>query len=183
MSWAATWRTCSGARRAAVRGRATRALARPGPRGSRGRRCSAPSARPGEKPMTDFDTVERAVDEIRAGRLVLVVDDEDRENEGDMVMAADSVTAEHVNFLSKQARGLVCVSTIASRLDELHVGPMSPENTSLHGTPFAVSVDYRHGTSTGISAQDRAETIRAFTRPETRAADLARPGHIFPLRA
>ena len=133
--------------------------------------------------MTDFDAVERGIEEIRAGRIVIVVDDEDRENEGDMVLAADRVTPEHVNFLARHARGLICVPTIASRLDELQLGPMSPENTALHGTPFAVAVDYRHGTTTGISAHDRAETIRAFTRPETRAADFARPGHIFPLRA
>ena len=94
-----------------------------------------------------------------------MVDDADRENEGDMVMAAEKVTAEHVNFLSKHARGLICVSTVGSRLDELHIGPMSSENTSLHGTPFAVAVDYRHGTTTGISAPDRAATIRAFSDP------------------
>src|SRR2546428_6611825 len=102
--------------------------------------------------MTEIEPWKRAVEEIREGRLVIVVDDEDRENEGDMVLAAERVTPEHVNFLAKQARGLVCVSTIASRLDELQLGPMSPENTALHGTPFAVSVDYRHGTTTGISA-------------------------------
>lgn len=133
--------------------------------------------------MSDFDPVEKAIEEIRAGRIVIVVDDEDRENEGDMVLAADCATPEHVNLLSKQARGLICVATVASRLDELQLGLMSPENTSLHGTPFTVSVDYRHGTSTGISAQDRAKTICAFTRAETRPEDLARPGHVFPLRA
>ncbi len=133
--------------------------------------------------MSDFDPVERAVEAIRAGKLVLVVDDADRENEGDMVLAAEKVTAEHVNFLSKNARGLVCVATIGSRLDELHIGPMSSENTSLHGTPFAVAVDYRHGTTTGISAPDRAATIQAFTAATTRPQDFARSGHIFPLRA
>jgi 3,4-dihydroxy 2-butanone 4-phosphate synthase/GTP cyclohydrolase II len=133
--------------------------------------------------MSDFDRVENAIQEIRAGHIVLVVDDEDRENEGDMVLAAERVTPEHVNFLTKHARGLICVSAVPSRLDELHLSLMSPENTSLHGTPFTVSVDYRHGTSTGISAHDRCETIRAFTRPETRPEDLARPGHVFPLRA
>jgi 3,4-dihydroxy 2-butanone 4-phosphate synthase/GTP cyclohydrolase II len=133
--------------------------------------------------MNDFDSVEKAIAEIRAGRCVLVVDDEDRENEGDMVLAAQCVTPEHVNFLSKHARGLVCVACVASRLDELKLGPMAAENSALHSTNFTVSVDSKHGTTTGISAQDRAETIRAFTRPETRAEDLARPGHVFPLRA
>jgi 3,4-dihydroxy 2-butanone 4-phosphate synthase/GTP cyclohydrolase II len=133
--------------------------------------------------MSGFELVERAIQEIAAGRCVIVVDDEDRENEGDMIVAAECISREHVNFLTKHARGLICVATVASRLDELQLGPMSPENTSLHGTPFAVAVDYKHGTTTGISAHDRAETIRAFTRPETRPEDLARPGHVFPLRA
>jgi len=133
--------------------------------------------------MSEFDSVERALEEIRAGRLVIVVDDEDRENEGDLVLAAERVTAEHINFLAKHARGLICVAMIGKRLDELHLGPMTPENTALHGTPFAVSVDYRHGTTTGISAHDRAETVRALTRAATRREDLARPGHVFPLRA
>jgi 3,4-dihydroxy 2-butanone 4-phosphate synthase/GTP cyclohydrolase II len=113
--------------------------------------------------MTDFDSIEKALEEIRAGRFVLVVDDEERENEGDMVLAAERVTPEHVNFLSKQARGLICVATVAPRLDELQIGPMAPENNALHGTPFGVAVDYRHGTTTGISAHDRAATILAFT--------------------
>jgi len=133
--------------------------------------------------MADFDPVDRAIDEMRAGRIVVVVDDEDRENEGDMIVAADAITPEHVNFLCKHARGLVCVAAPASRLDELKLGLMAPENTSLHGTPFTVSIDYRHGTTTGISAHDRAETIRALTRADTRPEDLARPGHVFPLRA
>ena len=126
--------------------------------------------------MTEFDSVERALEEIRAGRFVLVVDDEDRENEGDMVMAAERVTPEHVNFLTKHARGLVCVSTLDSRLDELGIGPMSHQNTALHGTPFGIAVDYRHGTTTGISAHDRAATIRAFTRSETEPAVFASAG-------
>jgi 3,4-dihydroxy 2-butanone 4-phosphate synthase/GTP cyclohydrolase II len=133
--------------------------------------------------MHDFDTVEKAIQEIRAGRVVIVVDDADRENEGDMIVAAERVTPEHVNFLTKHARGLICVSTVASRLDELQLNMMAPENTALHGTPFTVSVDYRHGTTTGISAHDRCATIVAFTRAETRPEDLARPGHVFPLRA
>ena len=133
--------------------------------------------------MSDFDAVEKALEEMRAGRIVLVVDDEDRENEGDMILAAESVTPEHVNFLTKEARGLICVATVGSRLDELQLELMSPRNSALHGTPFTVSVDYRHGTTTGISAKDRAATIRAFTDSKTRPEDLARPGHIFPLRA
>ncbi len=133
--------------------------------------------------MNDFDSVEKAIQEVKAGRMVIVVDDADRENEGDMIFAAECATPEHVNFLTKHARGLICVSTVASRLDELKLNMMAPENTSLHGTPFTISVDYRHGTTTGISAHDRCETILAFTRPETRPDDLARPGHVFPLRA
>jgi 3,4-dihydroxy 2-butanone 4-phosphate synthase/GTP cyclohydrolase II len=133
--------------------------------------------------MTAIDSIERALDAIRAGKFVLVVDDEERENEGDMVCAAEKVTPEHVNFLSKHARGLICVPAVASRLDELHIGPMSATNDSLHGTPFGVAVDYRHGTTTGISAHDRAATIVAFTRADTRPEDFAKPGHIFPLRA
>ena len=133
--------------------------------------------------MNEFDPVEKAIDQIRAGRTVIVVDDADRENEGDMVLAAEKVTPEHINFLSKHARGLICVATVGSRLDELKLGAMAQENTSLHNTPFTVSVDYKHGTTTGISAHDRCETIRAFTRTETRPEDLARPGHVFPLRA
>jgi 3,4-dihydroxy 2-butanone 4-phosphate synthase / GTP cyclohydrolase II len=133
--------------------------------------------------LNEFDPVEKAIDQIRAGRTVIVVDDADRENEGDMVLAAEKVTPEHINFLSKHARGLICVATMGSRLDELKLGAMAQENTSLHNTPFTVSVDYKHGTTTGISAHDRCETIRAFTRTETRAEDLARPGHVFPLRA
>jgi 3,4-dihydroxy 2-butanone 4-phosphate synthase/GTP cyclohydrolase II len=133
--------------------------------------------------MNDFDSIEEALVEIRAGRIVLVVDDEDRENEGDMVLAAETVTPEHINFLSKEARGLICVAAVGSRLDELKLELMSQQNSSLHGTPFTVSVDYRHGTTTGISAPDRAATVRAFTDKKTRPEDLARPGHIFPLRA
>jgi 3,4-dihydroxy 2-butanone 4-phosphate synthase/GTP cyclohydrolase II len=133
--------------------------------------------------VAEFDSVERAIAEIRAGRFVIVVDDEDRENEGDMVTAAQNVAAEQVNFLTKHARGLICVATGAARLDELHIPPMAAENTALHGTSFGVAVDYRHGTTTGISAQDRAATILAFTRADTRPQDFARPGHIFPLRA
>jgi 3,4-dihydroxy 2-butanone 4-phosphate synthase/GTP cyclohydrolase II len=133
--------------------------------------------------LSSFDPVERALDAMRAGRFVIVVDDEDRENEGDMVCAAGTVTAEHINFLTKNARGLICVATIAPRLDELQIGPMTPTNDSLHGTPFGVAVDYKHGTTTGISAADRARTILAFTHTGTHPEDFARPGHIFPLRA
>lgn len=133
--------------------------------------------------MNDFDSVEEALAEIRAGRIVLVVDDEDRENEGDMILAAEAATPEHINFLTKEARGLICVATVGSRLDDLKLELMSPKNSSLHGTPFTVSVDYRHGTTTGISAQDRAATVVAFTEDKTRPEDLARPGHVFPLRA
>ncbi len=130
-----------------------------------------------------FDTIESAIAAIRAGEIVIVVDDADRENEGDLVMAAAKVTPEAINFISKHARGLICLSLSAKRLDELDLGPMVTRNTAKMGTPFTVSIDAVNGTTTGISAHDRAATIRAAIDPRTRPEDLARPGHIFPLRA
>ncbi len=133
--------------------------------------------------MTAFAAVEEAVEEISAGRLLLVVDDEDRENEGDLVMAAERVTAEHVNFMAKHGRGLICVPMTGERLDELKISMMVTDNTAPLGTAFTVTVDARHGITTGTSAHDRAATIRALVDPKTRAEDLTRPGHILPLRA
>jgi 3,4-dihydroxy 2-butanone 4-phosphate synthase/GTP cyclohydrolase II len=130
-----------------------------------------------------FSPIEGALDEIRRGRMLIVVDDEDRENEGDIVMGAEFATAESVNFIAKHARGLICVALEAERLDELRLGLMVQESTAKMGTPFTVSVDAVQGTTTGISAYDRAVTIRALIDPATRPHDLARPGHIFPLRA
>jgi 3,4-dihydroxy 2-butanone 4-phosphate synthase/GTP cyclohydrolase II len=130
-----------------------------------------------------FCSIEDALEDIRRGRMLIVVDDEDRENEGDIMMAAGFVSPESINFIARHARGLVCVALEGDRLDELHLGLMVQENTAKMGTPFTVSVDAVHGTTTGISAYDRAVTIKALVDPGTRPQDLARPGHIFPLRA
>ncbi len=134
--------------------------------------------------MTD-DTrrVETAIDDVRRGKMVIVVDDETRENEGDLIMAAEKVGPSDINFISREGRGLICVPMTGERLDELDLHPMVGKNTSIMGTAFAVSVDAIEGTTTGISAHDRAATIRALVDPATEPADLARPGHIFPLRA
>lgn len=134
--------------------------------------------RPGE-----FATIEAAVEDIRRGRMIVVVDDEARENEGDLVFAAEKVTAAKVNFLARHGRGLVCVSLTAERAAALELGVQAPTNTALHGTAFTVSVDARQGTTTGISAHDRAQTIRALVVPATLPGDLARPGHVFPIVA
>ena len=131
----------------------------------------------------DTRKVEAAIDEIRQGRMVIVVDDETRENEGDLIMAAEKVTPEAINFISREGRGLICVPMTGERLDELDLHPMVGKNTSIMGTAFAVSIDAVKGTTTGISAHDRATTIKALVDPGTKPSDLARPGHIFPLRA
>jgi 3,4-dihydroxy 2-butanone 4-phosphate synthase/GTP cyclohydrolase II len=131
----------------------------------------------------EFDPIERAIEEFRQGKILIVVDDEDRENEGDFVVAAEFVTPEVINFLTKEGRGVVCAPITNQRAQELGLDPMVDSNTSLHETPFTVSVDYIHGTTTGVSAVDRAATVRALIDPRTKPSDLARPGHIFPLRA
>src|SRR5579862_8107220 len=131
-------------------------------------------------PFTDVST---AIEEIRSGRMVVVVDDEDRENEGDLTLAAEKVTPEAINFMAKYGRGLVCLALTEERLDHLRIPPMSAENTSNYGTAFCEAIDARQGVTTGISAYDRARTIAVAIDPATRPADLARPGHIFPLRA
>jgi len=131
----------------------------------------------------ELKRVAEALDEVRRGRMVIVVDDESRENEGDLIMAAEKVTPEAINFISREARGLICVPMTGDRLDSLDLHPMVGRNTSIMGTAFAVSVDAVRGTTTGISAHDRATTIAALVDPATRPHDLARPGHIFPLRA
>jgi 3,4-dihydroxy 2-butanone 4-phosphate synthase / GTP cyclohydrolase II len=130
-----------------------------------------------------FSTVEEALEEIRQGRQIVLVDDEDRENEGDLAMAAEKITPEAVNFMAKNGRGLVCLALTEERCDELSLPLMTPVNTSNYGTAFCESIDARRGTTTGISAADRATTILAAIDSGTRPADLARPGHIFPLRA
>src|SRR5262249_2916103 len=123
------------------------------------------------------------IDEIRAGRLIVVVDDEDRENEGDLTMAAEKVTPEAINFMAKYGRGLVCLAMTEERLEHLRIGPMTAENTSQYGTAFCEAIDARVGVTTGISAYDRARTIQVAIDPATRPAGLARPGHVFPFRA
>jgi 3,4-dihydroxy 2-butanone 4-phosphate synthase / GTP cyclohydrolase II len=130
-----------------------------------------------------FATVEEAVEDIRQGRMIVLVDDEDRENEGDLTMAADKITPEAVNFMAKEGRGLICLALTEQRCDALSLTTMTPRNTSLFGTPFCESIDARRGTTTGISASDRATTILTAVDPNARPEDLARPGHIFPLRA
>jgi 3,4-dihydroxy 2-butanone 4-phosphate synthase / GTP cyclohydrolase II len=133
-----------------------------------------------ETPFTDVPT---AIEDFRAGRMIVVVDDEDRENEGDLTMAAEKVTPEAINFMAMYGRGLVCLTMTEERLDHLRLGPMTAENTSQYGTAFCEAIDARQGVTTGISAYDRSHTIRVAIDPSTRPADLARPGHVFPLRA
>ena len=131
-----------------------------------------------------LDRIEDAIEDIRNGKMVIVVDDEDRENEGDFIIAAEHTTAEVINFMSKEGRGLICVALTEERCRQLELEPMVTSNTSLHETAFTVSVDLiGQGTTTGISAQDRAKTIQALVNPNTKASELGRPGHIFPLRA
>src|SRR6202050_2628280 len=131
-----------------------------------------------------LDTIESAIEDIRQGKLVIVVDDEDRENEGDFIAAARKVTPEAINFMSKHGRGLICAPLVEERGDELGLELMVNNNTALHETPFTVSVDLLgHGCTTGISAHDRAGTVLALIDPATKPEDLGRPGHIFPLRA
>jgi 3,4-dihydroxy 2-butanone 4-phosphate synthase/GTP cyclohydrolase II len=131
-----------------------------------------------------LDSIEMAIEDIKAGKLVVVVDDEDRENEGDFIVAARHASPDVINFMSKQGRGLICAALIEDRCDELGLELMVNNNTALHETAFTVSVDLLgHGCTTGISAQDRAKTIKALINPSTRPADLGKPGHIFPLRA
>ncbi|HAA73903.1 TPA: bifunctional 3,4-dihydroxy-2-butanone-4-phosphate synthase/GTP cyclohydrolase II [Candidatus Latescibacteria bacterium] len=127
--------------------------------------------------------IEDAIEDIRNGKIVIVVDDEDRENEGDFILAADKVTPESINFLATHGRGLICLPATPERLRELNLDLMVDENTALHGTPFTISIDAVHNTTTGISANDRYETVRQFVDPRAVATDFARPGHVFPLKA
>ena len=126
-------------------------------------------------------SIEEALDDLRRGRIIILVDDEDRENEGDLVMAAEAVTPEAINFMAKFGKGLICAPLEGDRLDQLQIPMMVPdsENTAALGTAFTVSVEAKHGTTTGISAQDRATTIQALVDPATRPIDLSKPGHIF----
>ncbi len=133
--------------------------------------------------MTEFASIEEAIEELRQGRMLLVTDDEDRENEGDLLMAADKVTPEAVNFMAKHGRGLICMPMTGERLDELKISMMVSDNTAPLGTAFTVTVDARRGVTTGTSAYDRAITIRTLVDADTGPEDLTRPGHILPLRA
>jgi 3,4-dihydroxy 2-butanone 4-phosphate synthase/GTP cyclohydrolase II len=130
-----------------------------------------------------FSSIEEAAADIRDGRMVIIVDDEDRENEGDLVCAAEKVTPEIINFMATHARGLICMPLTEERCDELHLTMQVADNTSFLGTAFTVSIEARKGVTTGISAADRATTILTAVDPKTKPSDLARPGHIFPLRA
>jgi 3,4-dihydroxy 2-butanone 4-phosphate synthase/GTP cyclohydrolase II len=131
-----------------------------------------------------FASIDDALHALRAGRMIVVVDDEDRENEGDLTMAAEMITPEAVNFMARYGRGLICLAMTGERLDELDLAPMTNDNTALGGTAFTVSIDVQgRGVTTGISAYDRAQTIKAAVEAETRPEDFARPGHVFPLRA
>lgn len=132
----------------------------------------------------EFNTIEEAIEEIRQGKIIIVVDDEDRENEGDFIAAAEKVTPEMINFMATNGRGLICAPLTESRCKELELQLMVTNNTVLHETQFTVSVDLKgHGCTTGISVHDRAKTIQALVNDATKAEDLGRPGHIFPLRA
>src|ERR1700704_3599284 len=130
-----------------------------------------------------FATIPEAIEEIRAGRMLVVVDAEDRENEGDLTVAAQFVTPESINFMAVHGRGLICLSLTPERCDQLHLPLVSPMNTSRFGTAFCESIDAADGVTTGISAADRSQTIHVAMRPGTKPSDLARPGHVFPLRA
>ena len=130
-----------------------------------------------------LSTISEAIEEIKDGKFIIIVDDEDRENEGDLIMAAEKVTPDAINFLAMHARGLICVPLPGSRLDELRIPMMVSENTSKFSTAFTISVEAKRGVSTGISAADRAETVRVLVDPNSKPEDLAQPGHMFPLRA
>ncbi|MGL5226624.1 MAG: bifunctional 3,4-dihydroxy-2-butanone-4-phosphate synthase/GTP cyclohydrolase II [Bacteroidales bacterium] len=134
--------------------------------------------------MFKLNTIEEAIEDIKAGKLIIVVDDEDRENEGDFIAASELITPEKINFMATHGRGLICCALTEKRCEELELDLMVTGNTALHATPFTVSIDLLgQGCSTGISASDRAKTIQAITNSETKPSDFGRPGHIFPLRA
>ncbi len=143
---------------------------------------AGPSARPDQKKMS-LSSIEDAVKDIRDGKMIIIVDDEDRENEGDLVCAAEKVTPEIINFMATHGRGLICLPLTEERCEELQLIPQTSDNTSSMGTAFTISIEAREGVTTGISAADRATTILKAVDPASRAADLARPGHVFPLRA
>ncbi len=128
-------------------------------------------------------TIPEAIEDIKAGKIIIIVDDEGRENEGDLAIAAEKVTPEAINFMAKEARGLICMPVIGERLEELRIPMMVQDNTARFSTAFTVSIEAKHGVSTGISAQDRATTIKTVINPATKPEDIARPGHVFPIKA
>jgi len=130
-----------------------------------------------------FNTIEEAIQEIAEGKMIILVDDEDRENEGDLCIAAEKVSPESINFMAREGRGLICLSLTAERVEELHLPMMTNENSSQFGTAFTISIEARKGVTTGISAHDRATTVLTAINPDSRPEDLSRPGHVFPLRA
>jgi len=130
-----------------------------------------------------FNTIEEGIEEIKKGKMVILVDDEDRENEGDLTMAAEAVTPEAINFMAMNGRGLICLSLMPERVEQLNLPMMTTDNTSSFGTAFTISIEAKKGVTTGISAADRATTIKVAIDPKSRPTDLARPGHVFPLRA
>jgi len=136
-----------------------------------------------QQPGGPFSTVKEVIEELRQGKLIIILDDKDRENEGDLVCAAECVTAETINFMATHGRGLICLPLTPDRLEQLDLPLMVQHNTATRGTAFCVSIGARHNVTTGISAHDRARTVRMAVDPKTRPADLARPGHVFPLRA
>ena len=138
---------------------------------------------PLERNRRALDSIEDIVADIKAGKIVILMDDADRENEGDLIMAAEKVTPEAIAFFVRHTSGIICMPMTRERLDQLRLPQMVPDNTEAHRTAFTISVDYKHGTTTGISAHDRARTIRALADATSRPEDFARPGHIFPLRA
>jgi 3,4-dihydroxy 2-butanone 4-phosphate synthase/GTP cyclohydrolase II len=136
-----------------------------------------------KKIENSFASIEEALKEIKAGNMIVVVDDADRENEGDVIMASEKVTPDHINFITREARGMLCVAINEQRADELDLDYMVNQNTALYQTPFTVTIDFKHGTTTGISTYDRASTILAMVDDNVKDSDFARPGHIFPLIA
>src|SRR6266516_6918132 len=150
---------------------------------SSSRRQEAPDSKKNDDAF-EFASIEEALDELRAGRMIVVIDDEDSENEGDLTMAAEAITPEAINFMATHGRGLICLAMTGERLDELDLPPMTAENSSLGGTAFTISIDVKGpGVTTGISAHDRAETVKAAIDSLTLPEDFGRPGHVFPLRA
>ncbi|MBI1875579.1 MAG: bifunctional 3,4-dihydroxy-2-butanone-4-phosphate synthase/GTP cyclohydrolase II [Acidobacteria bacterium] len=140
-------------------------------------------AKGSRRPRSPFAPIDDAIEAIRAGRMVIVVDDEDRENEGDLTIAADKVTPDAINFMARYGRGLICIAMTPERLEELELPLMVNQNTARYETAFCISIDAKGSTTTGISAADRCATVRAAIDPATKPSDLARPGHVFPLRA